>query len=116
LKQLERDTPAGLDLHVVLDNYAAHKTPSVRLWVARHPRWHLHFIPTHSSWLNQVERFFAKITDERIRRESFRSVAQLREVILQYIEGHNQTPRSFRWTASTEMILGKVEHLCKSLA
>src|SRR5688572_21218210 len=103
LKQLEGDTPADLDLHVILDNYAAHKTPSVRLWVARHPRWHLHFIPTHSSWLNQVERFFAKITEERIRRESFRSVAQLREVILKYIEGHNQMPRPFRWTASTEM-------------
>jgi len=115
LKQLERDTPVGLDLHVVLDNYAAHKTPSVRLWVARHPRWHLHFIPTHSSWLNQVERFFAKITAERIRRESFRSVAQLRQVILDYIEQHNQEPRPFRWTASTDMILGKVEHICKSL-
>lgn len=115
LKQLERDTPGGLELHVVLDNYAAHKTPGVRLWIAQHPRWHLHFIPTHSSWLNQVERFFARITEERIRRESFRSVAQLRQTIVDYIAQHNQAPKPFRWTASADLILGKVRHLCSSL-
>jgi transposase len=115
LKQLERDTPGGLELHVVLDNYAAHKTPGVRLWIAQHPRWHLHFIPTHSSWLNQVERFFARITEERIRRESFRSVAQLRQTIVDYIAQHNQAPKPFRWTASADLILGKVRNLCSSL-
>lgn len=115
LKQLERTTPAHLDIHMVLDNYAAHKTPSVRRWIARHPRWHLHFIPTHSSWLNQVERFFAKITLEQIRRGSFRSVNQLRDCILDYIKLHNQNSKPFRWTASADLILGKVEYLCKSL-
>ena len=99
----------------MLDNYAAHKTARVRLWIAQHPRWHLHLIPTHSSWLNQVERFFAQITQQRIRRESFRSVAHLQQAILDYIAHHNKTSQPFRWTASAELILGKVEYLCKSL-
>lgn len=116
LKQLEQSTPKELEIHAVLDNYAAHKTQKVRLWLARHPRWHLHFIPTHSSWLNQVERFFAKITEQRIRRESFRSVEELRKTILAYIEHHNQNPKPFKWTASADLILGKVESFCKSLA
>lgn len=116
LQQLEDATPKDLEIHAVLDNYAAHKTPKVCAWIARHPRWHLHFIPTHSSWLNQVERFFAKITEQRIRRESFRSVQQLRQAILDYIEHHNQNPKPFRWTASADLILGKVAHFCKSLA
>ena len=116
LQQLEKATPKGLEIHAVLDNYAAHKTPKVRLWIARHSRWHLHFIPTHSSWLNQVERFFAKITEQRIRRESFRSVQHLREAILDYIHHHNKHPKPFNWTASAEMILGKVDNFCMSLA
>lgn len=115
LKQLEQSTPKELEIHAVLDNYAAHKTQKVRLWLARHPRWHLHFIPTHSSWLNQVERFFAKITEQRIRRESFRSVEELRKTILAYIKHHNQNPKPFKWTASADLILGKVESFCKSL-
>ena len=116
LQQLEAATPKQLEIHAILDNYAAHKTPKVRLWIAQHPRWHLHFIPTHSSWLNQVERFFAKITEQRIRRDSFRSVRHLREVILDYIKHHNENPKPFKWTASAEMILSKVEHFSKSLA
>lgn len=115
LRQLEASTPKGLEIHAVLDNYAAHKTAKVRLWIAKHPRWHLHFIPTHSSWLNQVERFFAKITEQRIRRESFCSVQHLEQAILDYIELHNKSPKPFKWTASAELILGKVEHFCKSL-
>jgi len=115
LKQVDAQTPPGLEIHVVLDNYAAHKTPAVRRWIVRHPRWHLHFIPTHSSWLNQVERFFAQITMQRIRRESFRSVRQLRETIVAYVDHHNKSPSPFIWTASADLILGKVEYLCKSL-
>jgi transposase len=115
LRQLESSTPQGLEIHAILDNYAAHKTAKVRQWIARHPRWHLHFIPTHSSWLNQVERFFARITDQRIRRESFRSVQHLKEAILDYIKHHNKNPKPFKWTASAELILGKVEHLCNTL-
>ena len=115
LRQIEDQTPAGLDLHIVLDNYAAHKTAQVRRWLARHPRWHIHFIPTHSSWLNQVERFFAKITQQRIRRASFRSVTELRTAIIGYIDAHNLQPKPFCWSASAELILGKVEKICRSL-
>ena len=88
----------------------------MRLWIAKHPRWHLHFIPTHSSWLNQAERFFAKITEQRIRRDNFRSVQQLRDAIRDYIIHHNQNPKPFKWTAAAETILRKVEYFCKTLA
>ena len=115
LKQIDESMPAGLDLHLVLDNYAAHKAPAVRRWLARHPRFHLHFIPTHSSWLNQVERWFAKITNEAIRRGSFRSVPHLRQTILDYIAANNRAPKPFVWTASADLILGKVAHLCGEL-
>lgn len=115
LKQIEDRTPAGLDIHAVLDNYATHKTDAVVRWLARHPRWHLHFIPTHSSWLNQVERFFAELTRKRLQRESFTSVVQLRAAIRDYLKTHNTNPRPFNWTASADLILGKVAHLCGEL-
>lgn len=115
LRRLEAEVPADLEVHLVMDNYAAHKTPEVRRWFARHGRWRVHFIPTHSSWLNQVERFFAKITTERIRRGSFRSVAELRPAILSYIAHHNDTARPFQWSASADRILGKVEAICNGL-
>ena len=111
LKQIDESVPAGLDLHLVLDNYAAHKAPAVRRWLARHPRFHLHFIPTHSSWLNQVERWFAKITEQRLRRSAFHSVADSEKAIRQYLELNNQNPTPFVWTASADLILGKVAHL-----
>jgi transposase len=115
LRKLEGEIPPELQVHLVIDNYAAHKTPTVRNWFARHPRWHVHFIPTHSSWLNQVERFFAQITTKRIRRGSFRSVAELRQAILSYIDRHNAAPRPFQWTASADLILGKVQSICSGL-
>jgi transposase len=116
LRQVEKEVPMGLEIHAVLDNYATHKTDAVESWLRKHPRWHMHFIPTHSSWLNQVERFFAKITNERIRRGVFRSVAELQQAIEAYIENHNQAPKPFQWTASADLILGKVAALCKKLA
>jgi transposase len=116
LRKVEKEVPAGLEIHAVLDNYATHKTDAVESWLRKHPRWHMHFIPTHSSWLNQVERFFAKITNERIRRGVFRSVGELQEAIESYIANHNQAPKPFRWTASADVILGKVAALCKKLA
>lgn len=116
LRQVEKQVPAGLAIHAVLDNYATHKTDAVESWLRKHPRWQMHFIPTHSSWLNQVERFFAKITNERIRRGVFRSVGELQEAIESYIANHNQAPKPFRWTASADLILGKVASLCKKLA
>lgn len=115
LRHIDAQTPKQTDIHMVLDNYATHKTAEVVRWLARHPRWHTHFIPTHSSWLNQVERFFAKITNERIRRGNFLSVAQLRDAILDYIVAHNRQSKPFQWTASADLILGKVAHLSKSL-
>lgn len=115
LRHLEKITPPELDLHVIVDNYGTHKTKSVRQWLLRHPRWHLHFIPTHSSWLNQVERFFAKITTEVIRRGSFRSLPELKKAILQYIQEHNQDPSPFRWTATPDQIFDKISNFCSKL-
>jgi len=116
LRQIEHQVPADLDVHLVLDNYATHKTQAVEDWLAKRPRWQLHFTPTHSSWLNQVERFFARITHERIRRGVFRSLGDLEKAIKEYITAHNQAPRPFRWTASADLILGKVKTLCNELA
>ena len=115
LKKIHREVPKELEIHAVLDNYATHKTPEVQAWLKKHPRWQLHFIPTHSSWINQVERWFAKITNERIRRGVFRSVSELVQAIESYIQGNNKNPKPFKWTASTDLILGKIQHLCKEL-
>jgi transposase len=108
LRKIDAETPPGLDLHLVVDNYATHKHPKVKAWLKRHKRFHLHFIPTSSSWLNLVERWFREITAKRIRRGAFKSVAQLIEAIRAYIEGHNESPRPFVWTAKAEDILEKV--------
>jgi transposase len=108
LKQIDQQTPPGLDLHLIADNYATHKHPRVLAWLKRHPRFHLHFTPTSSSWVNLVERWFAEITDKRIRRGTFNSVNQLTGAITGYIENHNQQPKAFVWTAGVEKILAKV--------
>ena len=97
-----------MDLHLVADNYYTHKTPEVQRWLAKHPRFHMHFIPTSSSWMNLVERWFREITDKRIRRAAFRSVPQLIEAIMGYIEHHNDSPKAFVWTAKIEDILAKI--------
>jgi len=108
LRLLNRQTPPELDLHLILDNYATHKHPNVLRWLKRHPRFHLHFTPTSSSWLNRVERWFREITDKRIRRGVFRSVQELIAAIDEYIVKHNQNPQSFTWTARAETILEKM--------
>jgi transposase len=108
LKMIDQQTPAELDLHLIADNYFTHKTPQVQRWLKKHPRFHMHFIPTSSSWLNLVERWFREITDKRIRRGVFTSVDRLIEAIMSYIEHHNQDPTSFVWTAKLEDILAKV--------
>jgi transposase len=113
LDQIEASVPAGLEIHLVLDNYATHKTPKVATWLKKRPRYHLHFTPTGSSWLNQIERWFAKITEQRIRRGVFRSVDQLIAAIDDYIAAHNKNPKPFVWTANADLILGRVERLCK---
>jgi transposase len=115
LKQIDQQTPAGLDLHLIADNYATHKHPKVKNWLKRHPRFHIHFIPTSSSWLNWVERWFREITDKRLRRGVFHSVPQLIGAITDYIQGHNERPTPLVWTASVEKILEKVDRARKAL-
>jgi transposase len=113
LRQVDRQTPAGLDLHLVIDNYATHKHPAVKAWLEKHSRFHLHFTPTSSSWLNLVERWFAEITRKRIRRGSFVSVEELTQAISTYIEENNANPKPFQWTKSVDQILEKVGR-CKA--
>jgi transposase len=108
LKAIDAQTPAQLDLHLIVDNYSTHKHPKVQKWLARHPRFHIHFIPTSSSWLNLIERWFRDLTDRRIRRAAFQSVPQLIQAIMDYIAGHNDAPKSFVWTAKVDDILAKV--------
>jgi len=98
----------GTSIHLVMDNYGTHKTPKVKRWFQRHPEYHLHFIPTSSSWLNQVERFFAAITEKRIRRGSFRSVKDLEKAIKEYLDNHNKDPKPFVWTATADKILNRI--------
>jgi transposase len=114
LKLIDQQTPADLDLHLILDNYATHKTPAVNRWHKRHPRFHLHFTSTSSSWLNMVERFFAEITRNRIRRGIFKSVAELKAAIADYLE-HNADPKPFVWTKSAGEILEKVARAKQAL-
>ena len=108
LKKIDTETPCGLDLHLIVDNYSTHKHPRVKSWLKRHPRFHLHFTPTSSSWVNMVERWFREITDKRIRRGSFSSVPELISSIRQYMDNHNQNPQVFVWSAPVERILGKI--------
>lgn len=115
LRLIDRSTPRGLDLHLVADNYCTHKHHKVAAWLQRHRRFHVHFIPTSSSWLNLVERFFGKITDERIRRGVFHSVIELIEAIHEYIEEHNRSPKPFVWTKDADAILAKLEPIAKQL-
>lgn len=108
LKQIDAETPPEVDLHLIVDNYATHKHPRVRAWLKRHSRFHLHFTPTSSSWLNLVERWFRELTARRIRRGTFTSVAKLEAAIDSYIRTHNQNSKAFIWTAGVENILAKV--------
>jgi transposase len=108
LKKLDRQTDKALDIHVILDNYATHKHPNVKEWLAKKPRFHLHFTPTSASWVNLVERFFRDITEERIRRGVFHSVEELKQAIMQYLEHRNANPKPYHWTATPGAILEKV--------
>lgn len=108
LKKIDAETPPGLDLHLIVDNYGTHKHPRVKSWLRRHPRFHLHFTPTSSSWLNLVERWLRELTDKRIRRGTFRNVPELISAIKEYLSSQNQNPKVFVWTASVERIMTKV--------
>ena len=112
LDEVEANVPSDLDVHLVMDNYATHKTQLVRDWLLKRSRWHVHFTPTSASWLNQVERFFALITEKQIRRGVHQSVAQLTAAITGFIDQHNAEPKPFRWTKSASNILASVERFC----
>ena len=113
LDEVERNVPAGLDVHVVMDNASSHKTKLIRDWFAKRPRWHAHFTPTSSSWINQVERFFALLTERQIRRGAHRSTAELEAAIATFIAARNADPKPFRWTKSADDILASIERFCR---
>ena len=109
LHRLEAFVDPTLAVHIILDNYGTHKHPQVKNWFAAHPRYHLHFTPTGSSWLNQIERWFAEITAKRIRRGTFLSVKELTRAIEGYIRENNKNPKPFVWTATAKSILRKLK-------
>lgn len=111
LREIDAAVPVELDIHCIVDNYATHSHPKIKAWLATRPRWYMHFIPTYSSWLNQVERFFAMITDKAIRRGSFTSVKQLVQRIDHFVAAHNQACQPFKWTATADSILQKLHRL-----
>ena len=112
LRTIEANVPADIDVHLVMDNYATHKTLEIRKWFARHPRWHIHFTPTSASWLNQVERFFALLTEKQIPRGVHRSTRELEEAVLSYLDKVNSNPKPFRWTKSADDILASIRRFC----
>ncbi len=112
LRTIEANVPAELDVHLVMDNYGTHKTPAVRAWFARHPRFHVHFTPTSASWLNQVERWFATLTEKYIRRGTHRSTRQLKQAIRQYLDLNNDAPKPFVWTNPADEILASIQRFC----
>jgi transposase len=113
LEEVDHQLPEETEVHLVMDNYGTHKTPKVKRWFARRPRYHLHFTPTSASWLNQVERFFAEITRRRIRRGTFTHVRELEQAIRDYLQHHNRESKPFVWTATASTILNKVRRFCE---
>ena len=112
LRHLDRNIPDELDVHLIIDNYATHKHIKVRSWLANRPRYHVHFTPTYSSWLNQVERWFGLITQQAIRKGSFQNVRQLVKRIDSYVQHYNDHTRPFVWTATADSIFAKLKRLC----
>jgi transposase len=108
LRQIDRSTPKKKEIHLIADNYATHKHPAVKTWLAKHPRFHMHFTPTSASWLNMVERFFRDLSENQLRRGVFHNVPDLISTIGQYIVKHNRDPKPFIWTAKANDILAKV--------
>jgi putative transposase len=115
LRRIDRSIPQRLDIHLIVDNYSTHKHARVKAWLARRPRWHIHFIPTYSSWLNQVERFFALISEKTIRRGSFSSVKDLVTKVDHFVTQYNKGCRPFIWTATADSILQKIERLASRI-
>src|SRR2546428_9734134 len=112
LDRIEAEVPGDLDIHMVLDNYGTHKTPLIHRWLLRHPRFHLHFTPTYSSWINQVERWFAQLTEKQIRRGTHRSTRALEDAIRLYLATNNADPRPFVWVKTADEILASIARFC----
>src|SRR3990170_7438338 len=110
---IDAAVPADLDVHLVLDNYGTHKTALIHRWLAKRPRYHLHFTPTSASWINLVERFFALLTEKQVRRGAHRSTAELEAAILDYLTIHNEDPKPFVWTKTADHILASVARFCR---
>jgi len=108
LREIDAAVPEKQDVHVVLDNLSTHKTPEIKRWLTRHPRFTLHFTPTHASWLNLVERFFGLLTEHALRRGSHKSSRELRFAIREYLDAHNDDPKPFKWTKSADAILASI--------
>ena len=116
LNDVDANLPDGFDVHLVMDNYGTHKVTKVRTWLARHPRYHVHFTPTSGSWLNLVERLFAEVTERCVRRGSHTAVRSLEKAMLDYLDQRNKDPKPFVWTADADLILGKVARLSKRIS
>ena len=116
LRQIDHNVPDQLDVHIIVDNYATHKHPRVKRWLAARPRFHIHFTPTYASWLNQVEIWFNRITQQAIRRGTFQSVKELVAKIDQFVRSSNAQARPFVWTATADSILAKIERLCNRIS
>jgi transposase len=112
LRAVDAELPRDLDVHLVMDNYATHKTPAIHAWLARRPHWHVHLTPTSASWLNQVERFFAELTTKQLRRSAHRSLRDLEDAIQRYITTVNEDPKPFRWIRSADAILASIQRFC----
>ena len=116
LEEIDANLPKGFDVHLVMDNYGTHKVDKVRTWLVRHPRYHVHYTPTSASWLNLVERLFAELTERCVRRGSYTAVRSLEKAMLDYLYQRNKNPKPFAWTATADMILGKIKRLAKRIS
>jgi transposase len=116
LATIDKTVPGELDVHLICDNYSTHKTPAIRAWLAKHPRFHMHFTPTGSSWINQVERWFGFLTDQMIRRGVHKSVQALEADIRAWIDAWNQDPKPFVWKKTAEEILDSLARYCRRIS
>jgi transposase len=116
LATIDAAVPDELELHLILDNYGTHKTPAIKRWLLRHPRFHLHFTPTSASWLNLVERWFGLLTEKQLRRGVHRSTRELEAAIRAYLEHHNRHPKPFIWTKTADQILDSLARFCKRIS
>ena len=112
LERIEKEVPAELDVHLILDNYGTHKSPLIKAWLLRHPRFHVHYTPTYSSWINQVERWFSTLTEKQLRRGTHRSTRALEDAIRLYLAVYNQNPKPFEWVKTADQILDSIRRFC----